>query len=79
MELLIRSNNPVFLSFLTALLRDADVEHVVLDENISIMEGQIGIFPRRVMVDRADLARAQDILAMAEQEDRSGGLDSNDA
>ncbi|MEO3386149.1 DUF2007 domain-containing protein [Mesorhizobium sp. CAU 1741] len=56
---LLRSNDPVLISFVEALLRDAGLSFFVADENMSIIEGSLGILPRRVMIadDEADSAR----------------------
>ena len=48
---LIRTNDPVLLSFAEALLRDAGIPTVLADSNMSIMEGSIGILPRRLLVE----------------------------
>lgn len=53
------------LSFLQALLKDAGIESVVLDQHISALEGGIGAFPRRLAVRDEDLARARAILREA--------------
>ena len=57
---LLRTTDPVLLSFLTAILADAGIEAVVLDTHTSILEGSINAIPRRLMVhsDDADEARA---------------------
>ena len=57
---LLRSNDPVLISFVDALLRDAGLSFFVADENLGIIEGSLGILPRRVMVseEEADTARA---------------------
>lgn len=52
----------VRLGFLQALLADAGIESVVLDQHISAIEGGIGAFPRRLAVRDEDLARARAIL-----------------
>jgi len=62
MRELLRSTDPVRLSFLTALLRDADIEPLMMDGYVSAVEGSIGAFPRRLMVDEADYDRAVRIL-----------------
>jgi hypothetical protein len=49
-RVLLTSNDPVRLSFLTALLADAGVTAVVLDAHASAIEGSIGAIPRRLMV-----------------------------
>lgn len=62
MHQLVQTNDPVLLSFVQSLLADADIEAVVFDANMSILEGSIGVFPRRVMVLSADAARARHVL-----------------
>ncbi|MCZ6606160.1 MAG: DUF2007 domain-containing protein [Rhodospirillales bacterium] len=69
---LIRTNDPVLLSWLTAALRGEDIEAVVLDTHTSVMEGSISAIPRRIMVLDRDLLRARRVLAEA---DRIGGGD----
>jgi hypothetical protein len=48
---LVRTNDVVLISFICALLKDADIEHFVADVHMSIFEGSLGIIPRRIMVD----------------------------
>ena len=67
---LVRTNNWVMLSWLVAQLREENIEPVILDYNISIVEGSIGAFPRRVMVDEVDYPQARVILAEAEAIER---------
>lgn len=62
MKELLRTNDVVRLSWLQALLSDAGVETLVLDLHTSIVEGSIGILPRRLMVSDADFARARRVL-----------------
>lgn len=62
MKELLRTNDPVLLSFVSALLREADVVFMVADSNMSVMEGSIGILPRRVLVDSDDIEAARQIL-----------------
>lgn len=59
MEELLRTNDPVMLSFVESLMRDAGIGVLVADQNMSIMDGSLGILPRRVLVeaDRIELAR----------------------
>lgn len=65
MQVLVRTNDPVRLSFLVALLRDAGIEAEILDSQISLMEGSIGAFPRRLVVADADASRATRVLREA--------------
>jgi len=73
MVVLIRTNDPVLLSWLAAALRGEDIEAIVLDAHTSVMEGSISAIPRRIMVHEKDLPRARRVLAEAE---RIGGEDS---
>jgi len=59
MRELVRTNNAVVISAIGALLDGAEIPHVVLDQNMSVMEGSLGILPRRVLVadDHLDAAR----------------------
>lgn len=59
---LLRTNDPVLVSFVEALLRDAGLSCHVADTNMSVVEGSIGIFPRRVMVADDALAAARRVL-----------------
>jgi hypothetical protein len=56
---LVRTNDPVVISFVESLMRDAGIHCLVADQNMSIMDGSLGILPRRILVetDRADEAR----------------------
>ncbi len=65
MEELLRTNDPVRLSFLTALLRDAGIEPVVLDSHMSILEGSASAIPSRLVVQEEDAGAARRILADA--------------
>jgi Putative prokaryotic signal transducing protein len=65
MRELLRTNDPVRLSFLEALLRDAGIESLVLDHHTSLVEGSIGAIPRRLMVSDKDFGHARSVLAAA--------------
>ncbi len=65
MRVIASSNNPVRLSFLVALLADAGIGSVLLDSNISAVEGGIGVFPRRLAVATDDALRAERVLREA--------------
>lgn len=59
MEEIIRTNDLVLISFIESLLREVGIEYLVADQNMSVIEGSLGILPRRILVeaDRADEAR----------------------
>jgi hypothetical protein len=59
---LMRANDIVLLSFVCSLLEGEGIGHIVLDGNMSILEGSLGAIPRRVMVEEAAFYRACRIL-----------------
>jgi hypothetical protein len=59
---LVRTNDAVLVSAIVALLDAAGIPNLVLDQNMSVLEGSIGILPRRVMVAEEDLAAARRLL-----------------
>ena len=62
MKILMRTTNPTVISYVKHLLGEAGIMAFVMDENISILEGSIGIFPRRIMVGDDDLDDALKII-----------------
>lgn len=62
---LMRTNDPVLISFVEALLRDAGLVCFVADQNMSVIEGSLGILPRRIMVSADDLDDARRLLEEA--------------
>lgn len=62
MKTLVKSNNAVLIGFVRSLLNDAGIDHVLLDTNMSVLEGSIGILPQRIVVDEDDLAAARRVL-----------------
>jgi hypothetical protein len=62
---LLRTNDPVRLSWAQALLREAGIDSVVLDHYTSLVEGNIGAIPRRLMVAERDHSRARAALQAA--------------
>ena len=62
MKEVLRTNDPTQVSFAEALLSGEDIECFVLDVHMSVLEGSIGIMPRRLMVADEDAFRARAIL-----------------
>ncbi|MEM7750594.1 MAG: DUF2007 domain-containing protein [Pseudomonadota bacterium] len=62
---LVRTNDSVLVSFIEVLLRDAGVNVIVADQNMSVLEGSLGVLPRRVLIDEADEEQAKSLLADA--------------
>jgi hypothetical protein len=65
MEELLRTNDLVTISFVEALLREAGIDALIADQNMSVVEGTLGILPRRVLVADDDLAAARALLENA--------------
>jgi hypothetical protein len=65
MKELLRSNDPVLLSFVSSLLEEANIAFIVLDTNMSVLEGSLGILPRRVLVEEDCVDRARKLLTEA--------------
>ena len=62
MRELVRTNDAVLLSFIEALLKERDIGHIVLDGNMSVLEGSLGILPRRIMVEEERYDEARRVL-----------------
>jgi len=65
MKELLRSNDPVLLSFVSTLLEEANIAFMVLDTNMSVLEGSLGILPRRILVEEDCVDRARKLLTEA--------------
>jgi hypothetical protein len=59
---LLRTNDAVILSFVQSLLRDAGIDFLLADENMSVMDGSLGILPRRILIPEDDAAEARELL-----------------
>ncbi len=70
MKELLRTNDPVRLSWLRALLKDSGIDSLVLDHHTSLVEGSIGAIPLRLMVAERDYSRACGLLATFDAEDK---------
>jgi hypothetical protein len=65
MRELVHTNDAVMISAIEALLKGANIAHMVVDQNMSVLEGSIGIFPRRILVEEDQLAAARRLLTEA--------------
>jgi hypothetical protein len=65
MRELVRTNDPVLITAIEALLNGARIKHMVVDRNMSVLEGSIGIFPRRILVDEDEFDAARRLLEEA--------------
>jgi len=62
---LVRTNDLVLISAVGALLDGANIHHVVLDQNMSIVEGSLGLLQRRILVNEEDNRAARQLLTDA--------------
>jgi hypothetical protein len=62
---LVRTNDIVLVSAIGALLDGANIHHMVLDQNMSVIEGSLGILPRRILVHDEDNRAARQLLTDA--------------
>jgi hypothetical protein len=62
---LVRTNDMVLVSAIGALLDGANIHHLVLDQNMSIIEGSLGVLPRRILVHEDDNREARQLLTDA--------------
>ena len=75
---LVRTNDIVLISLIESLLRQAEIEHIVLDQHTSILEGSIGAIQMRIMVIKEEANAARRLMKEADlgeylkSDDRSG-------
>ena len=65
LEELMRTNDVVVLSLAQSLLKDSDIMYLLTDENMSMMEGSIGMLPKRLLVDADEITRARRLMVDA--------------
>lgn len=73
MKELLRTGDPVRLSWVTALLAGENIETLVLDSYMSFAEGSISAIPRRLMVADEDFEVARHLLAEAGEIEPAAG------
>jgi hypothetical protein len=62
---LVRTNDAVIISFVESLMRDAGIAFLVADQNMSVLDGSLGILPRRILIDAEKVDAARKILVDA--------------
>ncbi|MDR6104392.1 hypothetical protein QE369_004589 [Agrobacterium larrymoorei] len=62
MRELIRTNDAVLLSFAESLMKDAGIHCLIADQGMSILEGSLGLLPRRFLVEDERSEQARRIL-----------------
>jgi len=69
MKEILRTTEALDVTFASALLKGEGIRYFVLGENMAVLEGSIGIFPRRLMVAKDDAFMAAAVL-------RDNGIES---
>jgi hypothetical protein len=59
---IMRTNDPVALSFAESLMKDAGIFAMIADQGMSILEGSLGILQRRFLVESERVDEARRIL-----------------
>lgn len=62
MKELLRTTDPTVIAYATALLEGEGIAAFPMDVHMSVLEGSIGILPRRLMVRDADLFLARAVM-----------------
>ncbi|WP_085870067.1 putative signal transducing protein [Pseudoruegeria aquimaris] len=62
MKELMRTNDPTLIAFAKALLQGEGIDCFEMDVNMSVLEGSIGVLPRRILVRSQDHFRAAAVL-----------------
>ncbi len=65
MRELLRSNDAVLLSYAESVLQEQSIGCLLADQHISVIEGSIGAFPRRLLVKEEDWSAARRALREA--------------
>jgi len=65
MREIVRTNDAVLITAIEALLTGANIRFTVRDRNMSVLEGSIGMLPRRILVEDEQVSRARRLLTDA--------------
>jgi hypothetical protein len=65
MREIVRTNDAVLVSAISALLDGANIQYLVLDQNMSVLEGSLGVLPRRILVADDEELKARRLLQEA--------------
>ena len=63
MQILIRSNDIIYLTWVKSVLSHNNIEFFVLDESMASTEGNISAIPVRILVDDNDLKKAKYLIS----------------
>ena len=68
MQILIRSNDIIYLTWIKSILSHNNIEFFVLDESMASTEGNISAIPVRILVDDNDLKKAKYLISRTEND-----------
>ncbi len=60
-----RTNDMVLISFVEVLLREASIDFIILDQNMSVLDGSVGVIPRRILIDEEKESAARSLFSEA--------------
>ncbi|MGJ8534299.1 MAG: DUF2007 domain-containing protein [Alphaproteobacteria bacterium] len=66
MKEILRTNDMVLISFVETLLTEARIKYLVLDQNMSVLDGSIGVLPRRLLVAEEQETAARNLFEEAD-------------
>lgn len=62
MKELLRTTDPTIIAFATVLLQGEGIDCFPMDVHMSVLEGSVGVLPRRLMVRDQDIFLAERVL-----------------
>ncbi len=71
MQILIRSNDIIYLTWVKSILSHNNIEFFVLDESMASTEGNISAIPVRILVDDNDLKKAKYLISQTENDNKN--------
>ena len=71
MQILTRSNDIIYLTWVKSILSHNNIEFFVLDESMASTEGNISAIPVRILVDDNDLKKAKYLISQIENDNKS--------
>ena len=67
MEILIKSNDQIYISWIKSILKAHNIEYFTFDEEMSITEGNITAIPIRIIVNENEVSKALRIIKNEEK------------
>ena len=71
MQILIRSNDIIYLTWVKSILSHNNIEFFVLDESMASTEGNISAIPVRILVNDDDLKKAKYLISQTENNNKN--------